>query len=85
MLRLLIAGGNPILVYPKPNHVPAEYTVLNFPVPDIVAAAQALAERGITLLRYNDGQDEQGIFRAGGPPIGWFSDPAGNVLSIIED
>jgi catechol 2,3-dioxygenase-like lactoylglutathione lyase family enzyme len=84
MLHLNIAGGNAILVYPKPNHVPAEYTVLNFPVEDIHATARALAERGITFERYGDGHDELGIFTEAGPLIAWFKDPAGNVLSIIQ-
>ncbi|TCM45905.1 VOC family protein [Kribbella sp. VKM Ac-2568] len=85
MLQLQIAGGNPVLVYPKDNHVPAEFTILNFPVDDIAAAAKGLADRGITFERYGDGHDEQGVFRAGGPPIAWFKDPAGNVLSVIEE
>jgi catechol 2,3-dioxygenase-like lactoylglutathione lyase family enzyme len=85
MLQLRISGGNPVLVYPKDNHVPAEFTILNFPVDDIAAAAKGLADRGITFERYGDGHDEQGVFRAGGPPIAWFKDPAGNVLSIIEE
>ncbi|MEU4196512.1 VOC family protein [Kribbella sp. NPDC026611] len=84
MLRLHIAGGNPVLVYPKPNHVPAEYTVLNFPVEDIEAAARELTERGITFERYNDEHDDLGIFHGGGPLIAWFKDPAGNVLSLIQ-
>ncbi|MFC5261541.1 VOC family protein [Kribbella qitaiheensis] len=85
MLQLRIAGGNPVLVYPKDNHVPAEFTILNFPVDDIAATAKGLADRGIVFERYGDGHDEQGVFRAGGPPIAWFKDPAGNVLSIIEE
>jgi catechol 2,3-dioxygenase-like lactoylglutathione lyase family enzyme len=85
MLRLNIAGGNPVLVYPKTNHVPAEYTVLNFPVTDIEATARELTERGVTFERYNDQQDELGILRGEGPLIAWFKDPAGNVLSIIQD
>jgi catechol 2,3-dioxygenase-like lactoylglutathione lyase family enzyme len=85
MLRLHIAGGIPILVYPKPNHVPAEYTVLNFPVADIEETARELASRGITFERYSDEHDELGILRGAGPPIAWFEDPAGNVLSIIQE
>jgi catechol 2,3-dioxygenase-like lactoylglutathione lyase family enzyme len=85
MLRLQIAGGNPVLVYPKPNHVPAEYTVLNFPVADIEATARELTDRGVTFERYGDNQDELGIMRGGGPLIAWFKDPAGNVLSIIQE
>ena len=87
MLRLNIAGGNPVLVYPKENHVPAEYTVLNFPVTDIAATARELIARGVTFERYSDQHDELGIVRGGdeGPLIAWFKDPAGNVLSIIQD
>jgi catechol 2,3-dioxygenase-like lactoylglutathione lyase family enzyme len=85
MLQLRIAGGNPVLVYPKDDHAPATYTTLNFPVADIAATARELASRGITFERYGDGQDELGVMRAEGPPIAWFKDPAGNVLSIIEE
>jgi catechol 2,3-dioxygenase-like lactoylglutathione lyase family enzyme len=85
MLRLKIAGSTAILVYPKPNHVPAEYTVLNFPVADIEATARELAGRGVTFERYNNDQDEVGIYRGQGPLIAWFKDPAGNVLSIIQE
>lgn len=84
MLQLNIAGGNPVLVYPKDNHVPAEYTVLNFPVTDIETVARALTDRGVTFERYNDEQDDLGINRGEGPLIAWFKDPAGNVLSILQ-
>ena len=84
MLHLRTAGGN-VLVYPKPNHVPAEYTVLNFPVGDIEATARELVARGVAFEKYNDEQDELGIFHGGGPLIAWFKDPAGNVLSIIQE
>src|SRR3954447_7608306 len=79
LLTLHLAGGDrPTLVYPKPDHVPAGYTILNFPVEDIEAAVDALAERGVEFARY-DGmpQDERGIMREGGPLIAWFTDPAG--------
>ncbi|MGC4936984.1 VOC family protein [Kribbella sp. DT2] len=85
MLQLKIAGGHPVLVYPKDDHTPAAYTTLNFPVADIAAAARELAARGVTFERYDDGQDELGVLRTEGPPIAWFKDPAGNVLSIIEE
>lgn len=85
MLGLQIAGGNPVLVYPKPNHVPAEFTVLNFPVSDIEAAVKELSSRGITFERYFDNHDELGIARGDGPPIAWFKDPAGNILSVLEE
>ena len=85
MLRLQTAGSVPVLVYPKPNHVPAEFTVLNFPVDDIDKTATELAERGITFERYNDQHDEVGVLRSSeGPPIAWFKEPAGNVLSIVQ-
>jgi catechol 2,3-dioxygenase-like lactoylglutathione lyase family enzyme len=85
LLQLGIAGGNPVLVYPKEDHTPATFTILNFPVEDIEATADELIRRGITFERYDEGQhDEKGIFRGGGPLIAWFKDPAGNILSIIQ-
>jgi catechol 2,3-dioxygenase-like lactoylglutathione lyase family enzyme len=85
LLQLGIAGGNPVLVYPKEDHTPATFTILNFPVEGIEAAADELIRRGITFERYDEGQhDEKGIFRGGGPLIAWFKDPAGNILSIIQ-
>jgi catechol 2,3-dioxygenase-like lactoylglutathione lyase family enzyme len=84
MLQLRVTGGSPVLVYPKPNHVPAEFTVLNFPVADIAATAKELAARGISFERYRDDHDELGVTRGGGPAIAWFKDPAGNILSIIQ-
>ncbi|MFG2003658.1 VOC family protein [Spirillospora sp. NPDC048911] len=84
-LTLDIAGGRPVIVYPKPNHAPATFTVLNFPVDDIDSAVDELARRGVEFLRYEGmPQDERGIFRAEGPPIAWFTDPAGNVLSVLQ-
>jgi catechol 2,3-dioxygenase-like lactoylglutathione lyase family enzyme len=85
MLSLHIAGEWNILVYPKPDHTPASFTILNFPVDDIDEAVDELAERGVRFERY-DGleQDEKGIFRGGGPYIAWFKDPAGNVLSVLQ-
>jgi catechol 2,3-dioxygenase-like lactoylglutathione lyase family enzyme len=86
MLTLHLATGGRVLVYPKDNHEPATFTILNFPVDDIDAAVDALAGRGITFERYPDsGQDERGIARQWGPPIAWFKDPAGNILSVLED
>lgn len=85
MLSLHIAGGRDTLVYPKDDHVPAEFTVLNFPVDDIEQAVVALAERGAVFERYDDADmDERGIFRGEGPLIAWFKDPAGNILSVIQ-
>ena len=78
-------GRPPTLVYPKPDHAPATYTVLNFPVEDIEQAVDALAEKGVTFERYEGfDQDERGIMRGGGPLIAWFSDPAGNILSVVK-
>jgi catechol 2,3-dioxygenase-like lactoylglutathione lyase family enzyme len=86
MLNLHLAGRTPVLVYPKPDHVPATYTILNFPVPDIEAAVDELTRRGVEFLRYDGmGQDDRGINRQGGPLIAWFTDPAGNVLSVIQE
>jgi catechol 2,3-dioxygenase-like lactoylglutathione lyase family enzyme len=86
LLTLHLAGGErPTLIYPKPDHTPAGYTILNFPVEDIEAAVDELTGKGVRFERY-DGfdQDERGIFRGGGPLIAWFRDPAGNVLSVLE-
>jgi len=87
MLTLHIAGDRPVLVYPKPNHTPASFTILNFPVEDIQPAVDQLAARGVVFERYEGtpaATDEKGIFRGGGPLIAWFTDPAGNVLSVVE-
>jgi catechol 2,3-dioxygenase-like lactoylglutathione lyase family enzyme len=85
MLTLHLAGDRDILVYPKPNHTPATYTILNFPVDDIERAVDELVSRGVTFERYEGmGQDDKGINRAGGPPIAWFTDPAGNILSVLQ-
>jgi catechol 2,3-dioxygenase-like lactoylglutathione lyase family enzyme len=84
MLQLTVAGGAQVLVYPKPNHEPASFTILNFPVPDVEAAVDELTSRGVSFARYEGfDQDDKGIFRGGGPLIAWFTDPAGNVLSVV--
>jgi predicted enzyme related to lactoylglutathione lyase len=86
LLTLHLAGDRPTLVYPKPDHVPASYTILNFPVGDIDAAVDELVARGVEILRYEGmEQDDRGIMRAGGPYIAWFTDPAGNVLSVLQE
>ena len=87
LLVLHLAGDRPTLVYPKPDHTPATYTILNFPVDDIDAAVGELERRGVRFERYEGfEQDEHGVSRAeGGPPIAWFTDPAGNILSVLED
>jgi len=87
ILTLHLAGDRPVIVYPKPNHEPATFTVLNFPVDDVEAAVDELTSRGVTFERYEGTPtetDEKGVFRKGGPLIAWFTDPAGNVLSVIE-
>ena len=83
MLTLHIAGDRNILVYPKPNHEPATYTTLNFPVDDIDAAVDQLTARGVTFERYENA-DGKGVMRNQGPPIAWFKDPAGNILSVLQ-
>ncbi|WDV50015.1 VOC family protein [Streptomyces coeruleorubidus] len=86
MLILHIAGGRDILVYPKEDHTPATYTILNFPVDDIEAAVDELSRRGVRFERYDHLKaDDKGIFRGGGPLIAWFTDPAGNVLSVLQE
>jgi catechol 2,3-dioxygenase-like lactoylglutathione lyase family enzyme len=85
-LNLHIAGGSHIVVYPKPNHVPATFTILNFPVANIEQAVDELTKRGVRFEHY-DGElktDAKGIARGNGPNIAWFKDPAGNFLSVIE-
>jgi catechol 2,3-dioxygenase-like lactoylglutathione lyase family enzyme len=86
LLTLHLAGDRPTLVYPKPDHTSADYTILNFPVDDIDKAVDDLAARGVRFERY-DGfeQDEKGISRDEGPYIAWFKDPAGNVLSVLQE
>ncbi len=87
MLTLNIDGSNGVLVYPKGDaHTPASFTILNFPVDDIDAAVDELARRGVEFLRYPGMEaDEKGVHRNDGPPIAWFTDPAGNVLSVLQE
>lgn len=87
LLTLHVEGSGNILIYPKPDHTPATYTILNLPVDDIDAAVDELGRRGVKFLRYDGfGQDDKGISRGGmGPKIAWFADPAGNVLSVLQD
>jgi catechol 2,3-dioxygenase-like lactoylglutathione lyase family enzyme len=87
MLTLHLAGDRDTIVYPKPDHVPATYTILNFPVDDVEAAVDALTARGVEFQRYEGedlATDAKGIMRQGGPLIAWFTDPAGNILSVIQ-
>jgi len=87
-LGLHLAGGGEVFIYPKENHVAATFTVLNFPVDDIDAAVDALTEAGVRFEQYEEPMqtDEKGIFRGDGeaPTIAWFKDPAGNILSVLE-
>jgi catechol 2,3-dioxygenase-like lactoylglutathione lyase family enzyme len=87
MLGLNVPDGGNIMIYPKPDHTPATFTILNFPVEDIDRAVEDLTGRGIEMVRYEGmNQDEKGIMRDDySPPIAWFLDPAGNVLSVLED
>ena len=86
LMTLHLAGDRPTIVYPKPNHTPAEYTILNFKVDAIEPAVDELLARGVAIERYPGlEQDERGIMRAGGPYIAWFKDPAGNVLAVLQD
>jgi catechol 2,3-dioxygenase-like lactoylglutathione lyase family enzyme len=87
LLFLTLGGGETVLVYPKPDHEPAAFTILNFPVDDLEGAVDELAGRGVRFERYEGfNQDERGISRdPGGPPIAWFRDPAGNILSVLQD
>ena len=87
VLTLHLAGGNNVLIYPKPDHAPANFTILNFPVDDVDLAVEELSERGVRFEKYNGPEvktDEKGIMRGKGPTIAWFKDPAGNILSVLE-
>jgi catechol 2,3-dioxygenase-like lactoylglutathione lyase family enzyme len=86
LLALDLTGGGTVMIYVKPTHQPASFTVLNFPVTDVERTVDDLAGKGISFERY-DGfdQDERGISRGPGPLIAWFTDPAGNVLSVLEE
>lgn len=86
LLSLHLAGGRDTLVYQKPDFQPATYTILNFQVDDIDEAVNGLAARGVTFERYEGfDQDDKGIARGNGPNIAWFKDPAGNILSVLEE
>jgi len=86
ILTLHLAGDRPTFVYPKPDFTPATYTILNFPVDDIESAVDQLTERGVSFERYEGfDQDERGIAQGPGPRIAWFKDPAGNILSVLQE
>ena len=86
--EILIAGGRNVLIYPKANHTPATFTILNFPVDNLEHAMDDLTKLGVRFEIYNEGDlktDEKGISLSGdGPKVAWFKDPAGNVLSVLE-
>jgi catechol 2,3-dioxygenase-like lactoylglutathione lyase family enzyme len=86
LLNLHLAERKDVLVYPKPNHVPATFTVLNFPVDDIDKVVDELIAKGVEFEQYDTfPQDDRGVARGhGGPPAAWFTDPAGNILSVLE-
>lgn len=86
ILELHIQDSNPIIVYPKEDHIPATYTVLNFPVNNVEETVDELIEKGVIFEKYDGeiGTDEKGICRGeGGPTIAWFKDPAGNIFSVL--
>jgi catechol 2,3-dioxygenase-like lactoylglutathione lyase family enzyme len=87
-LELNLAGGNIVFLYPKPNHTPASFTVLNFPVKDIDTAVDEMTALGLRLEKYDLPDlktDKKGIMRGNGPQIAWFKDPAGNILSVVQE
>jgi len=88
VLQLHTSSGIPIMLYAKPNHEPATFTVLNFPVTDVEKAVADLKAKGVTFESYdfpNLKTDSDNISRGGGPKIAWFKDPAGNILSVLEE
>lgn len=88
LLDLTLGDGGRVLIYPKPNHEPATFTVLNFVVDDVDQAVGELSTRGVAFEIYDEGElktDSKGIMRGQGPDIAWFRDPAGNILSVLQD
>lgn len=88
ILELHIKGSTPIIVYPKPNHIPATFTILNFPVPDVEKAVNLLKAKGVVFESYDlpyFKTDSDNIFRGGGPLIAWFKDPAANIFSVLQE
>jgi predicted enzyme related to lactoylglutathione lyase len=87
LLFIQLGQDRMIVVYPKPDHTPASYTILNFEVDDVDAAVDELVERGVEMERYEGfSQDDRGIARGDeGPPIAWFTDPSGNILAVLEE
>jgi hypothetical protein len=88
LLNLQIGNGAKVLIYPKSNHTPATFTILNIPIDNIEQAVDELTRRGVHFEKYDEAElktDEKCIFRDGGPNIAWFKDPAGNILSVLEE
>jgi catechol 2,3-dioxygenase-like lactoylglutathione lyase family enzyme len=87
ILQLHIGGGARVMIYPKPNHTPASYTMLNLPVDDVEKAVDELTRSGVRFEQYDAPikTDAKGICRGEGPKIAWFKDPAGNILSVLEE
>ena len=92
MLRIKLGSGATVIVYPKADHTPASYTMLNFPVQDVDAAVRDLVSQGVVMEQYNNKdmpQDANGVLRGikvgMGPDIAWFKDPAGNILSVLQE
>ena len=92
MLRIRLGSGATVIVYPKADHTPASYTMLNFPVQDVDAAVRDLVSQGVVMEQYNNKdmpQDANGVLRGikvgMGPDIAWFKDPAGNILSVLQE
>ena len=84
-LLLHLSGGNDTLIYPKPDHIPASYTLLNFMVAEIDTAVDDLAAQGVRFLRYDEfGADDKGVVRGTDREIAWFADPAGNIHSVAQ-
>jgi len=85
ILKLHLTGGSEVIIYQKPNHVPATFTILNFQVKNIESTVVELISRGLTFERYDGfNADDKGIHRGYGPSIAWFKDPSGNILSVLE-
>ena len=85
LLELHLGGGALVIAYPKENHEPATFTILDFPVEDVERAVEELKAKGVDFEHYEGMTDEKGISRGQGPPIAWFKDPAGNILSVLEE